>query len=50
MAMCRLDVQITSAEFDILIDDNQAVVDSLSIILLLTAYPDAKVILNGVLI
>lgn len=43
------DVQITSAEFDILLGDNQAVVDSLSILFapeLLAAYPDAKVILN----
>ncbi|KAJ5699840.1 hypothetical protein N7536_002853 [Penicillium majusculum] len=43
------DVQITSEEFDILIGDNQAVVDSLSILFapeLLAAYPDAKVILN----
>lgn len=43
------DVQITSAEFDILIGDNQAVVDSLSILFtpeLFAAYPDAKVILN----
>ncbi|CAG8422852.1 unnamed protein product [Penicillium salamii] len=43
------DVEITSAEFDILVGDNQAVVDSLSILFapeLLAAYPDAKVILN----
>jgi hypothetical protein len=41
------DVQITSAEFDSLIGDNQAVVDPLSILLLPTSYPDAKAILNS---
>lgn len=43
------DVQITSAEFDILLGDNQAVVDTLSLFFapeLLAAYPNAKVILN----
>ncbi|OQE47088.1 hypothetical protein PENCOP_c001G02756 [Penicillium coprophilum] len=43
------DVQITSAEFDILVGDSQAVVDSLCILFapeLLAAYPDAKVVLN----
>ncbi|KAJ5348233.1 uncharacterized protein N7506_001486 [Penicillium brevicompactum] len=43
------DVQITRAEFDTLIGDSQAVVDSLCILFapeLLAAYPEAKVILN----
>jgi hypothetical protein len=43
------DVCITSAEFDILLGDNQAVVDSLSVLFapeLVAAYPEAKVILN----
>ncbi|KAE8167839.1 P-loop containing nucleoside triphosphate hydrolase protein [Aspergillus tamarii] len=43
------DVHITSAEFDILVGDSQAVVDSLCILFapeLLAAYPDAKVVLN----
>lgn len=43
------DVKITRAEFDILIGDSQAVVDSLCLFFapeLLAAYPDAKVILN----
>jgi hypothetical protein len=43
------DVQITRAEFDILLNDNQAVVDSLCLFFapeLLAAYPEAKVVLN----
>lgn len=43
------DVQITRAEFDILIGDSQAVVDTLCLLFapeLLIAYPEAKVILN----
>ncbi|KAJ5138752.1 uncharacterized protein N7515_003600 [Penicillium bovifimosum] len=43
------DVQITSAEFDIILGDHQAVVDSVSVLFgpeLFAAYPDAKVILN----
>ncbi|KAJ5241921.1 uncharacterized protein N7469_000248 [Penicillium citrinum] len=43
------DVQISRAEFDILIGDSQAVVDSLCLFFapeLLAAYPDAKVVLN----
>lgn len=46
---CDGDVQITSAEFDTLIGDSQAVVDSLCVLFgpeLLAAYPDAKVVLN----
>lgn len=43
------DVQITRAEFDNLIGDSQAVIDTLCIFFapeLLAAYPEAKVILN----
>lgn len=43
------DVHISSAEFDILIGDNQAVIDSLPTLFapdLMAAYPDAKIILN----
>ncbi|KAJ5173363.1 hypothetical protein N7492_005956 [Penicillium capsulatum] len=43
------DVQITRAEFDILLGDSQAVVDSLPFFFapeMLAAYPDAKVVLN----
>lgn len=43
------DVQISSAEFDIMLGDSQAVVDSMCILFapeLLAAYPDAKVVLN----
>lgn len=43
------DVHITSEEFDIVVGDSQAVIDSLSIMFapeLLAAYPDAKVVLN----
>ncbi|KAI9372876.1 P-loop containing nucleoside triphosphate hydrolase protein [Aspergillus egyptiacus] len=43
------DVHITSAEFDMLIGNSQAVVDSLCILFapeLVAAYPDAKVVLN----
>ncbi|KAJ5823484.1 hypothetical protein N7447_005824 [Penicillium robsamsonii] len=43
------DVHISNAEFDILIGDSQAVVDSLCILFapqLVAAYPDAKVVLN----
>lgn len=43
------DVHISSADFDILIGDNQAVIDSLPTLFapeLIAAYPDAKVILN----
>ncbi|GKZ69477.1 hypothetical protein AnigIFM50267_004686 [Aspergillus niger] len=44
------DMQVSSAEFDLLIGDRQAVIDSLSMLLapeLLAAYPGAKVVLNG---
>lgn len=44
------DVQISSAEFDILLGDKTAVIDSLSMLFapeLVAAYPDAKVVLNG---
>ncbi|GKZ77774.1 hypothetical protein AnigIFM56816_000557 [Aspergillus niger] len=44
------DVQVSSAEFDSLIGDKQAVIDSLSMLFapeLLAAYPGAKVVLNG---
>jgi hypothetical protein len=43
------DVQITSAEFDVLVGDSQAIVDSLPVLFapeLLASYSDAKVIPN----